>query len=312
LLDRLELEAMADRSDDIKQLFSHLGLNPGDYQEMREKTRALSRGTEDARVQAAANTRHAAEAATSKAQQAPAFPPTVRLNPLITRMPAAGSEAAQRWPLLKAAVETPTRVAQRSEPPVAQTPAASTPDSARSPGSANEVTTLLQAVEQAKALERAESDAIERTTRRVVEELQRHRVPPQETERESAQATPQAAAAQLRSTSPTQGSTATATAEAPKTSFFQKPGARPRTEATVAAPASAAPASESAAASAASGSELQSAFQRLSDPERIPPQRFSRLKFNYRAAEAPSKPKKLKEENLEDVFSRISGPPKSR
>lgn len=265
---------MADRSDDIKQLFSHLGLNPGDYQEMREKTRALSRGTEDARVQAAANTRHAAEAATSKAQQAPAFPPTVRLNPLITRMP--------------------------------------TPDSARSPGSANEVTTLLQAVEQAKALERAESDAIERTTRRVVEELQRHRVPPQETERESAQATPQAAAAQLRSTSPTQGSTATATAEAPKTSFFQKPGARPRTEATVAAPASAAPASESAAASAASGSELQSAFQRLSDPERIPPQRFSRLKFNYRAAEAPSKPKKLKEENLEDVFSRISGPPKSR
>ena len=321
---------MADRSDDIKQLFSHLGLNPGDYQEMREKTRALSRGAEDAPALPGASTRHAPEAAKlpQAAPQATAVPPTVRLNPSIARPPATG-EATQRWPLLKAAVETPTRVAQRSEapaapasepatatrfvapsptpapvqPPVADKPAtvaqaAHAPASTKLPGSSNEVATLLKAVEQAKALERAESDAIERTTRRVVDELQRNRIPmPKAAEPGNA-----AVAAPVQAP-------AAAAFQAPKTAFFQKPNAQPPFE-TVVPPAAAEPAES--VASVIPGSELQSAFQRLADPERVPQQRFSRLKFNYVSSETPSKPKKLKEENLEDVFSRISGPPKSR
>lgn len=338
---------MADRSDDIKQLFSHLGLNPGDYQEMREKTRALSRGAEDAPTLPAAGTRRAPDAAVP---QATAFPPTVRLNPLISRPPASGGEAAQRWPLLKAAVETPTRVAQRAgaaaapaseaaartlapnpTPAPAQTAAsevekpasipqaaAAAPAAPKLRGSGNEVATLLQAVEQAKALERAESDAIERTTRRVVEELQRSRVPTPraaESGRAAAPAPAQApaAATQARSTASAQPAPAT---QAPRAGLFQKSNAESRGQAIVpptrAAAQQDAGAAPESAASVIPGSELQSAFQRLADPERVPQQRFSRLKFNYGASEAPSKPKKLKEENLEDVFSRISGPPKSR
>ncbi len=337
---------MADRSDDIKQLFSHLGLNPGDYQEMREKTRALSRSAEDAPTQMPASTRRVPEAAVPKAPPAPAapaaaVPPTVRLNPLIARAPAATpGEATQRWPLLKAAVETPTRVAQRTETtraqaaepvvpapapvqatapqapvvektvPVAPAAPAAAPTSPKLRGSTNEVATLLKAVEQAKALERAESDAIERTTRRVVEELQRSRVPAPKDAEPAAAPVPTAKLA----TTPVPPAP-----EGPKTSFFQKPIGQAPVAAAVPPPPKAtvapSPASEPApepAASVIPGSELQSAFQRLVDPERVPQQRFSRLKFNYGASETPSKPKKLKEENLEDVFSRISGPPKSR
>ena len=177
-------------------------------------------------------------------------------------------------------------------------------------GSTNEVATLLKAVEQAKALERAESDAIERTTRRVVEELQRSRVPAPKDAEPAAAPVPTAKLA----TTPVPPAP-----EGPKASFFQKPIGQAPVAAAVPPPPKAtvapSPASEPApepAASVIPGSELQSAFQRLVDPERVPQQRFSRLKFNYGASETPSKPKKLKEENLEDVFSRISGPPKSR
>lgn len=348
---------MADRSDDIKQLFSHLGLNPGDYQEMREKTRALSRSAEDAPALPGASTRHAPEPAAKPPQaatQATAVPPTVRLNPLITRQPASGGEASQRWPLLKAAVETPTRVAARpgagaaetpepAVPSVAPTPtpvlaqapvverpaaaaqAAPAPASTKPLGSTSEVATLLKAVEQAKALERAESDAIERTTRRVVEELQRNRVPtPRAAESENASAPAPAparapaAGIPVRSASNAQIAAAATDAQAPRTGLFQNPKAYSPRAGTLAAPMAAAdskPAAEGDVQSTPAvvpGSELQSAFQRLADPERVPQQRFSRLKFNYGASETPSKPKKLKEENLEDVFSRISGPPKSR
>lgn len=350
---------MADRSDDIKQLFSHLGLNPGDYQEMREKTRALSRGPEGAVSPPAASTRRVSEAPATKtppaAPQATPVPPTVRLNPLIGRSPApgAGGEATQRWPLLKAAVETPTRVAQRPEvqvapaatelrqpdaaepvptpPPVAAAPQAPTaepaasarpPASAKVLGSTSEVATLLKAVEQAKAMERAESDAIERTTRRVVDELQRSRVPAVKlAEPVSA---PQPVAAQpVAAAVPVSPPAASppAAPQAPRPTFFQKPIVVPATAVAsppvvAAKPAAAEPKAESAepapASSAIPGSELQSAFQRLVDPERVPQQRFSRLKFNYGASEAQTKPRKPKEENLEDVFSRISGPSKSR
>ena len=348
---------MADRSDDIKQLFSHLGLNPGDYQEMRERTRALSRGTEG-EVPEPAATRRAPEAPVTKAPaaapQATAVPPTVRLNPLITRAPATGGgEATQRWPLLKAAVETPTRVAQRSEaspapaaeaaptvtptpppaqaaapapqPPVAEKTVAAAPVAtpAKVLGSSNEVATLLKAVEQAKAMERAESDAIERTTRRVVDELQRSRVPTKAAEPAPVPVpTPTVAPTPAVAPQPAPAPAVAAAAvepQAPKTKFFQRPVAAPAPVVPPAAPqpvqsVAAEPKAEpvAPAPSVVPGSELQSAFQRLVDPERVPQQRFSRLKFNYGTSEAPTKPKKLKEENLEDVFSRISGPPKSR
>ena len=143
---------MSNRNDDIKQLFSHLGLNEEDYKELRRK----SGGTEAERVTQAGSTRSppAPPPATAKPatpvsgsrfdaraqpkvflpgltseegspEQIPARRDTPRqvdaetvrlepkLPPAVTPVQApAGKDANQRWPLLDAAAQASPPVAQ--------------------------------------------------------------------------------------------------------------------------------------------------------------------------------------------------------
>lgn len=311
---------MADRSDDIKQLFSHLGLNPGDYQEMREKTRAATRVDLTAPQRPAAPASVVAPPTVAVEPPLAAVPmvplavaptvtiavptrvpePTIRLQPPTVNVappvsppspapahavpppalqsqppsiqpqpqpvpaqpPPAASENAARWPLLRAAVETPTRVAQierADEPPAIENP----------------------------------------PTRRLFDELSRRPVD---------EAVDQlTAGARRRWIEP-----AEPLATAPVSPPAQAPAPTPAVEAPPPPASVAPPAAPSASAAAdpapAATGELLSTFSRLVAPERVPQQRPARLHFSYAADAVSPHPRQAREENLEDVFSRISDP----
>ncbi|MDB5970703.1 MAG: polymerase-3 subunit gamma/tau [Hydrocarboniphaga sp.] len=266
---------MADRSDDIKQLFSHLGLNPGDYQELREKTRAATRGGSLMPPTVAPTTLAAATvqlpptvpaAVPMPPPIAPTTiaPPPVRLQaPTVTPVAAAATDLSTRWSLLRAAVETPTRVAQieRSQAPIAP------------------VEMPIPVISE------------DQPTRRLFMELSRRPV---------AEAVDQLTeAARRRWREPV------APAEP-----MRPPAAAPVSAEAPQAPAPGAPTFADAGPSAevpASG-ELLSTFRRLVAPERVAQQKPAHLHFNYSADSIAPRAMQAREENLGDVFSRISDP----
>jgi hypothetical protein len=69
------------------------------------------------------------------------------------------------------------------------------------------------------------------------------------------------------------------------------------------------------AAAPSSSAALVDAFRRLVEPERTPPLQASgsrRLHFNYHSDSPSPRLRQPAAENLEDVFSRISGPRRTR
>lgn len=250
----------ADRSDDIKQLFSHLGLNPGDYQEIRERSRAAPRGESlmpPTVVPAVA--------------PPPTFqiPPTVRVSPAVAAaapapppppvIAAPGADLSTRWSLLRAAVETPTRVAQIERSPVTAAPPA--PASFDMPPIADDA-----------------------PTRRLFQELSRRPVD------EAVDQLAEAARRRWQEPAPApQPEAAPPTAYPPSQPIHQPPPAPAPPQFT------------------ASG-ELLSTFQRLVAPERVQQQKPARMRFNYQADAQAPRAMQPREENLDDVFSRISDP----
>lgn len=339
---------MADRNDDIKQLFSHLGLNPGDYRDLRERTRAFTR-TVTAGSQSPAGDNGAPRTQEPAQQAAPTPPPPevaapspgpnpvpvsnpepivanhvmappqtvakpapptsampsqadlsartrVSGGPVTTRRsPLHSGEATQRWPLIRAAVESPTRSQQRVAPTLPPAAPAAPP-----PAATKAVGSLLQAVAQQ------------------VEAMKGVKAAATQMQRESPAAAPtpvQPPAPEIMAQPPAEAVRAqvpptVAPPPAPQAAVAKT--AAPQTSArTIASPVR--PAAPAAAPSEKPSTELQTAFQRLVEPEKVAPQpRSLRLRLNLGDAGAGSKPRKAREEKLEDVFSRISGQPKTR
>ncbi|WP_428309314.1 BcsR/BcsP family cellulose biosynthesis protein [Hydrocarboniphaga sp.] len=275
----------ADRSDDIKQLFSHLGLNPGDYQEIREKSRAAPRG-ESLMPTAAKPTPPTvipAAAPPPTVQIAPTVPvlapvPTVAPLPPVHQAPAvasfvppspaaataaaaAGADLSTRWSLLRAAVETPTRVAQ-----IARSPTTTAPVDMPAPAEDAPTRRLFQELSR-----RPVDEAVDQLT---------------EAARRRWQQPPQAPPPQPASAGPGE------------TRVWQQP---------VQSPPILAAEPEAAPQPVASG-ELLSTFQRLVAPSSVPQQKPARMRFNYQADAKAPRAMQAREENLDDVFSRISDP----
>lgn len=274
----------ADRSDDIKQLFSHLGLNPGDYQEIREKSRAAPRG-ESLMPTAAKPTPPTVmpAAAPPTVQIAPTVPvlapvppapaPTIAAPPPMSQAPAvansvpppaaaaASADLSARWSLLRAAVETPTRVAQ-----IARGQATAAPVDMPTPAEDAPTRRLFQELSR-----RPVDEAVDQLT---------------EAARRRWQQPAEAAPPQAASASPGE------------TLAWHQPVQPPPI---LAAEAEAAP------QPVASG-ELLSTFQRLVAPSSVPQQKPARMRFNYQADARAPRAMQAREENLDDVFSRISDP----
>ncbi len=334
---------MADRSDDIKQLFSHLGLNPGDYRELREKLPQTVR----APAQAPAASRAAPKVDVTRAEPPTQVPPaqpgsseptagpmTQRITPTVS----VAAEPSQRWPLIRAAMESPTRVGQRGDSPA--TAAAPAQPRAAAPAGSQEVGALLKAAAaQVQAMSRPEADPAAQATRRLL--LDQTRIMPTEAEKPVVPEVPMPTNLVIEPTGFESGDAVDEpdVAEVPPIELAPVPAVevpaatvRP-VPAQVVGPAAAQavtapvvintpPPAEAPGESlqttyvptvaAEPGSELQSTFLRLADPRRQQQSRNSRLRFNYVASDAVPKPRKPKEENLGDVFSRISGAPKPR
>lgn len=133
---------MADRSDDIKQLFAHLGLNPADYQEIKPAV-SVSRNSSPPAAAPAAASPVIAKPPESKAAVFPPLPPSPAMAaatvpglrelmaqavPSATRHLSApppgvekSSAPARRWALLDAVVSNPPGVLSRVVP-LRQTP----------------------------------------------------------------------------------------------------------------------------------------------------------------------------------------------
>ena len=125
---------MADRSDDIKQLFAHLGLNPTDYQELRGKTKTFAKEPVIPPPAPAAVVPPPAPVPVTVAPAlapAPVLPPMpvsaprepvaallaglskpVLTNPAVSAPLPTPEATSQRWSLLTAARSAPPRVAQ--------------------------------------------------------------------------------------------------------------------------------------------------------------------------------------------------------
>jgi hypothetical protein len=282
----------ADRSDDIKQLFSHLGLNPGDYQEIRERSRAAPRGESlmpPTAAQPATPPTIAPAAAPPPTLQIPPTvpvtampappepvtiaPPPLRQAPTVAATiapppaPAAVADTATRWSLLRAAVETPTRVAQIDRTQAPATPAVQTAEIPMPVISEDAPTRRLFQELSRRPVDEAVDQLTEAARRRWQQPAAAEPAPPQ-------QPTYQA----ISQPQPP----------------FQQPAA--------------AEAPPAAAQFSASG-ELLSTFQRLvAPPSSVPQQKPARMRFNYDADAKAPRAMQPREENLDDVFSRISDP----
>lgn len=188
---------MTDRSDDIKQLFSHLGLNPGDYQEVRNpallqkdaSSSAGSSATSQPVPVTASRSMPLQPAEAAKPAQDPA-PPTaaVAISPLATQPPGVrpgkeqADEVSRRWALLRAVQDNPPQVAsiqaerrppERLPPYVAPLPPQRTPAVLQQPVDDERPTQrLLQELREAPL-----DDTVERLSRAV--RMQRSEPPAQ-------------------------------------------------------------------------------------------------------------------------------------
>lgn len=313
---------MADRSDDIKQLFAHLGLNPGDYQELRGRTRV---GTP---VEAAAVASKiepfmpppvppAAAAVTPKPQVA--MPPLPPAPPAAAQPPAA--EASQRWSLLQAAGRTPPQVAQISPVPVVR-PAV--PQETPMPVVQKPPAPLTRSVDLSDLPTMPPME--ERPTQALFAELQR--VSQRRTSANfSATDWAQNAAKPVVQADPAIAPAApasmplTAPAKPAVVAAPPAPVAAPRPHPTHQAvtPPRPMPTYQAVTPPVASGQgrdSLSGTFKRLVQPVRqSAPQASGRLRLNYGKrghAAVPSNPSQIREENLGDVFNRISAPPRAR
>jgi len=264
---------MADRSDDIKQLFSHLGLNPGDYQELRDRNAATRSETRQPTVAPAAPpappvappTRQmpTVKIAPVAADPQPAVEPVApRSAPAAAEVPApvpvsvapavaAAVNGSTRWSLLRAAVETPTRVAQIDRAPAP-------PESA--------------------------------PTRRLFDELSR---------RPAGDAIDQLADAARRRWHDAAAPVTPTAAPAPAPAASQPVAAAMVPAPTIPQFEPAEPLVEG---------ELLDTFRRLVAPPAVVPPKPARLHFKYSGESAAARPRQPREENLDDVFSRISDP----
>lgn len=284
---------MADRSDDIKQLFAHLGLNPTDYQEIKPAVSVSLSAIPAAAAPAPAPTPAApavAKPPEPKAASFPQLPPAMaeatvpglrelmaqaavpsatRQLPVPPRVMEKSSGPARRWALLDAVVAHPPGVLSRVVP-LRQTPPPSgvpllTPGDFRS--TASSIST-----QRPDYLQMADPGSV-RTARPSFTELQKAPASPRE----------RAGADEATRIMPLPAKTAAV------------------------APAAAAVAQKQTAAASASVA-LSDAFRRLVHPVVPASPVNGRLRFNYTArAGAAFNQKPAANELLGDVFNRIAG-----
>ncbi len=108
---------MSQRNDDINHLFAHLGLNPGDYQEVNQPASAPVEPSPPPAAPAA-NPPAATVITLSPSARAPSMVFTPAQAPMPAAEPApppaatVPSPAARSWPLLNAVTQTPPKVAR--------------------------------------------------------------------------------------------------------------------------------------------------------------------------------------------------------
>ena len=329
---------MADRSDDIKQLFAHLGLNPGDYQELRGRTR-VGTPAEAAAVASkiepfmpvAAPVAAAPPSAVQPVVSAPPRAAAVIPKPPVILPPPVGQsastqppapEASQRWSLLQAAGRTPPQVAQISPVPVAR-PAP--PQESVIPVVQKPPVPLTRSVDLSDLPTMPPME--ERPTQALFAELQRVSQRRSSANFSATDWAQNAAKPVEAATPPSSGLMALPVrdkamvappATSPMAAASVSPAApvRPPVPVVVSRPVPTYQAvTPPAFAAGQTGDSLVGTFKRLVQPARQPSQASGRLRLNYGKrghAAAPSNPSQIREENLGDVFSRISTPPRAR
>lgn len=317
---------MAEKSDDIKQLFSHLGLNPSDYQEIRSAPSANATVTETPRrwslLQATSKhplpTKVAPIVPTTSAPSAPpaAVPRAVAaatpaqwaelspratvsvpMAPVVVPPPAVPAPVADDQPLAEGLRSLFQSV--REPPPVAPLPSAPTllvPPPAEP--SADEVYRELRGNAPGRAAPPPENPPPPAWAGYDSEQETRYALPPAPAQHAVPPPAPKAAPAsppRALSTPPTP-----VPAPPPVAAAARAKPARPApAPMPAAAPSVRAPAAEVA-------SDLQAAFRRLAEPEPPRAAASGRLRLRYPAA-PQAQADSSREARLDDVLRRISG-----
>lgn len=323
---------MAEKSDDIKQLFSHLGLNPSDYQEIRSAPSANATVTETPRrwsllqatskhplptkvapivpttsgpsampppISAPAAVPRAAAPATPAqwAALSPRATVSVPMAPVVVPPPAVPAPVADDQPLAEGLRSLFQSV--REPPPVAPLPSAPTllvPPPAEP--SADEVYRELRGNAPGRAAPPPENPPPPAWAGYDAEQETRYALPPATAQHAVPPPAPKAAAAsppRALSTPPTP-----VPAPPPVAAAARAKPARPApAPMPAAAPSVRAPAAEVA-------SDLQAAFRRLAEPEPPRAAASGRLRLRYPAA-PQAQADSSREARLDDVLRRISG-----
>lgn len=290
---------MSDKSDDIKQLFSHLGLNPSDYQEIRSAPASNATVTEAPRRWSLLQAINPGKPGNLTGAD-PGLSAATRIPP-----------SADPLPMTVAAPLPPTL-------PVASAPA-SAPAATISSSPADGLRALFQSVREpvppplvvdapAPVAAETPADLIYRDLRAGMQVLAAQR-PPVPTE--IAPVPPWASYdgdKETRYSPPPQA--AAPPPVAPRPAPVATPAVAPAPAAPVAAPARVAVAARPSPAAVAASPEparqgLQAAFRRLSEPEPPRSPASGRLRLNY-GARSSAAAVGSKDERLGDVLKRIS------
>jgi hypothetical protein len=324
---------MAEKSDDIKQLFSHLGLNPSDYQEIRSAPSANATVTETPRrwslLQAtskhplptkiepivpttsgpsamptpapAAVPRAVAAAAPAPAQWAALSPRatvSVPMAPVVVPPPAVAAPVADDQPLAEGLRSLFQSV--REPPPVAPLPSAPTvlvPPPAEP--SADEVYRELRGNAPGRAAPPPENPPPPAWASYDAEQETRYALPPTPAQHAVPAPAPKAAPASPPRALSTPPASVPTPAPPPVAAAARAKPARP-------APAPMPAAAPVRAPAAVVASDLQAAFRRLAEPEPPRAAASGRLRLRYPAA-PQAQADSSREARLDDVLRRISG-----
>ncbi|MDP3859607.1 MAG: hypothetical protein Q8Q73_17760 [Stagnimonas sp.] len=334
---------MSEKSDDIKQLFSHLGLNPGDYQEIRNAPSAGATMTEAPRrwsllqaISAPSSVASVASAARVMPSLAPAVAPAVVPSAPPPPTPSQWAEILPGLatpssppppapePPLTAAADGLKSLFQSVREPLPAAPAAAAPSSQPSPSSltgeqaADLLYRELRGGAQTLAARRPPPPVTPPWAGYDPEQETRHAPTPVTPVRVAAPhqppplpAAPSPAPAPAAAAAPTRLVLPLATEpmpELPRPVAPPRPALAPTPAPAVASaprsPPSAPPPFRAEAMPAATG--LQAAFRRLSEPEPPRAAASGRLRLNYRLPHSNGGGGS-KDERLGDVLKRISG-----
>lgn len=321
---------MAERSDDIKQLFAHLGLNPNDYQEVRATRRGAPPGTppEPGSTQAeklppsnrlpplsppAPLTPPVAPALPPvSAPQIPEFPAAHVSVPAALRPSTMSPESGnRRWPLLQALSESPPKPAQFGDAPSRAVPLVRP---------RSEEATLIKPRHIPDAIqplpENLAAGGEERPTKALFAELQRvseraatARVA--EAKRRMAASSPVIDAPQPEKAKPAMQEPRSA--QNPRTTMA--PVSPPRAQVPPPRPVAPAAPVRPSTKPVTADMGLASTFKRLVQPAGAPGTHSGKLRLNYgsRQPSEAAPPAGVRIENIGDVFNRIASPlPRSR